>query len=191
MRVLLVESTPGNATAVKRWLAEAGHETTTCFESPVTFGCKGVERHEDCPLERATDLAVLVRDLDGGNHSLTEMGAVCAMRHRVPVVEVVEPGQNDLDSTLLAALAEAESAAASRGYVDAVRASLAEATTLADPDRIGITVTRSTDRVQATVDLPGDVVEHQVPMVVDCVSRALRRYDQYAKVIDVGVTRGA
>jgi len=189
MRVLLVESTPGSASAVRTWLQDAGHETASCFEAPVSFGCKGSIRHEECVLDRHTDVAVVVRDLDRGPHTLTEMGAVCAMRHRVPVVELMEPGSTNLDAALLAALSQAESASATRGYVDAVRESLAKVTTLVGADRIGIEVTRASGRVHAMLELPGDLPEQQVAMVVDWAGRALRAHDQYAKVIDIGVRR--
>ena len=107
MRVLLVESTPGTATEVKDWLESHGHTTMTCFDPPVTFGCRSVARREDCPLEWTVDVTMLVRDLDGQGHTLTEMGAVCAMRHRVPVVEITEPHRDRLDTLMRAALDDA------------------------------------------------------------------------------------
>lgn len=189
MRVLLVESTPGNATAVKRWLSDAGHETTTCFEPPVGLGCKGVDHHENCPLASDTDLALLVRDLDGGARSLTEMGAVCALRHRIPVVEITEPSAATLEVALLAALAEAAGGPTTIGYVQAIRTALASVTSLVRPEDVGIIVDWSAGRVHAMLELPGDVADRNVPMIVDWASRALRAHDPYVKVIDVGVRR--
>jgi hypothetical protein len=110
MRVLLVESTPGNAREVTSWLEGAGHDVARCFDAPTSFGCHAVVRREDCSLARPTDLALLVRDLGDHTHTLTEMGAVCAMRHHVPVVEVTEPHGHGLDPVLLGALSAARAA---------------------------------------------------------------------------------
>jgi hypothetical protein len=189
MRVLLVESTPGNAHEVADWLTEAGHEAMSCFGSPVTFGCRGVEHHEDCPLDRHTDAALLVRDLDGGGHTLTEMGAVCAMRHRVPVVEMSEPTGVGLDATMLSVLEEVQHHTANQAYVQAALEALVRIPGIGDLSRIGITVNRQQDRVHALLALPPDIEDGQVPMLVDWVGRALRAHDHYAKVIDVGVRR--
>lgn len=189
MRVLLVESTPGNAYEVANWLGEAGHETVTCFDTPVTFGCRGAERHEDCPLDRHTDAALLVRDIDGGGHTLTEMGAVCAMRHRVPVIEMTEPTGRGLDATMLSVLDEVQHHRLNTGYVRAAHDALARVPGLASAEAIGITVERQQDRVHALLALPADITDSQVPMIVDWVGRALRAHDPYAKVIDVGARR--
>jgi len=189
MRVLLVESTPGSAREVAAWLNEAGHESSSCFDTPVTFGCRGVATHDDCPLEQPTDVAILVRDLDHGGHTLTEMGAVCAMRHRVPVVEIVEPATNELDSIMLAALEGAQHHTAHLDYVLAVREQLHHVPDIGDPSRINISITRAGGRVHAMLRLPDNITEKQLPLVVDWVGRALRQHDPYARIIDVGVSR--
>jgi hypothetical protein len=194
MRVLLVESTPGNAEAVRAWLEESGHETATCFEptaalaGPGGLGCRGVDHPEDCPLDRPTDLAVLVRDFDGGARSLTEMGAVCALRHRVHLVELTEPDPHDLDATMLAVVSEAHTDAPGGAYAEVVRAALAELDTLGGAD-VGVRVTRSPDRVHVMLDVPTAVDDRVLPMTVDRASRAVRGHDPFVKVIDVGVNR--
>lgn len=189
MRVLLVESTPGNAREVADWLRSAGHETATCFEAPVGFGCRGVANHDDCPLGAHTDAALLVRDFAGRDHTLTEMGAVCALRHRVPVVELMEPNGTDLDTTMLSVLEDVRLQSTNRDYVIAALEALARIPNL-DITRLNITVTRDENRVHAMVEIPADVDDKQVPLIVDWVGRALRDHDRYAKVIDVGFRRG-
>jgi len=188
MRVLLVGSTPGNAREIVAWLRSAGHETATCFETPVGFGCRGVTRHDDCPLDAHTDAALLVRDLDGSGHTLTEMGAVCALRHRVPVVELVEPHGNNLDATMLSVLEDVHLRCENREYVIAALEALARVPGV-DITNIDIAVTREAGRVHAMVVVPAGMDDKQIPMVVDWVGRALRDHDRYAKVIDVGVRR--
>lgn len=190
MRVLLVESTPGNAVEVREWLESEGHAALTCFESPVTFGCRGVGRHEDCPLEGTVDVAMLVRDLDGHGHTLTEMGAVCAMRHRVPVVEITEPHHNHLDATMRTALAGSADPTLVDGYERAARAGLHDAPGVADLEVSGIDVVHEGLHVRATLHVGAGVDDARLPMLVDRVGRALRRHDPYASVIDVGVHRG-
>jgi len=177
MRVLLVESTPGNGAGTAAWLQRNGHETATCFDPPHGLACRGVENHDDCPLSRHADLAVLVSDLDSGTRTLTEMGAVCALRHRVRLVELVEPDDAELDAELDAIIGNAADDAL--GYEWAVEAALSEDTT--------VQVTRSSDRVHVQLGLAPGTPRERVPMIVDRANRAVRAYDPFVKVIDVAV----
>lgn len=189
MRVLLVESTPGNAHEVTSWLTDAGHEVVRCFEPPVTFACRGATEHAQCPLESPTDMALLVRDLDDRGHTLTEMGAVCAMRHRVPVVELNEPHGRALDAVLLGALAAVEYRTEYEAYERAAHDALRRITTLQQPERVQVVVNLQNDRVRAVLHVPPDLGRDMVSTMVDHVARALRAHDPYARVIDVGVQR--
>lgn len=189
MRVLLVESTPGNAHEVHSWLSNAGHEVAHCFDTPVTFGCRGATQHDDCPLESHTDMAVLVRDLAGHTHTLTEMGAVCAMRHRVPVVEVTEPHRRELDVTMLGVLAAVQYRTEHNDYERAVRDVLSRLTGPANAERVQVVVTLQPDRVHAMLHVPQDLDAAVVSTMVDHAGRALRQHDPYVRVIDVGVRR--
>jgi hypothetical protein len=116
------------------------------------------------------------------------MGAVCALRRRVPVVEITEPSLAELDIVMLAALAEATSDGTA-SYVAAVRAALGRLPSLPAPDMVGVHVTRTSARVHVMLDIPVGVADQAVPMVVDWASRAVRDHDQYVPVIDIGVTR--
>ncbi|MEY4372766.1 MAG: hypothetical protein RL219_1535 [Actinomycetota bacterium] len=189
MRVLLVESTPGNAHEVNSWLTDAGHEVVRCFDTPVTFGCRGTVAHNDCPLESRADMALLVRDLAGHAHTLTEMGAVCAMRHRIPVVEVTEPHSRDLDATMLGALAAVQYRTEHADYEHAVRDALGRLPGLAHAERVQVVVTLQPDRVHAMLHVPDDLDGALVSTMVDHAGRALRAHDPHVRVIDVGVRR--
>lgn len=189
MRVLLVESTPGNAHEVTSWLTDAGHEVVRCFDPPVSFGCRAAVDHDQCPLESPTDMALLVRDLDDRGHTLTEMGAVCAMRHRVPVVEVNEPHGRALDAVLLGAVAAVEYRTEYEAYERAALDALRGITSLQQPERVQVVVGLQNDRVHAVLHVPPDIGPTMVSKMVDRVAHALRKHDPYVRVIDVGVER--
>jgi hypothetical protein len=188
MRVLLVESTPGHAVEVEKWLRDEGHSVSHCFDVPVAFACRGADDRADCPLDRPADVAVLVRDLDGHGRTLTEMGAVCSMKHRIPVVEITEPHRGQLDTTLRSALAAADDGG-TVGYERAALAGLVDAPGLGRHEVLGVVVTRDDGHVRADVRVATHVDQARIPTLVDRVARALRRHDPYASVIDVGVSR--
>lgn len=188
MRFLLVESTPGNAHEVADWLHAAGHDTATCFDGPMDHGCRGVRDYAACPLNGETDGAVLVRDLDSGGHMLSEMGAVCARRHRVPVAELIEPHTAELPDVMRGVFETVMSDSICREYERAIRDGLAKLPGL-ESATFKVSVTRRHDHVHAMVHLPAGVETAKVPLVVDRVGRSLREYDHFAKVIDVGIYR--
>lgn len=92
MKLLLIESTPGNANEINASLLADGHEVVTCADEH-GGPCRGIDRHVECPMESHIDLTIVAREA-GSAHTLAEMGSVCATRHRVPMVEV-DPQQVD------------------------------------------------------------------------------------------------
>jgi hypothetical protein len=112
------------------------------------------------------------------------------MRHRVPVIEVLEPHANDLDARMLSVLDDIQRRSENHDYVVAALGALACVPGI-DVSEIDITVSRHGGRVHAVVEVPADMDAGKVPMVIDWVGRALRDHDRYAKVIDVGVHRPA
>ena len=185
MRILLVESTPGNAEEFARWLDDNGHDSIRCFTTDQQRVCRGVHDPEACALTEPIDAALLVRDLDQ-QHTLTEMGSVCAMRHRVPVVEVYECDRPK--DVLPNAFGGAVFAAEIDGYVAAIRRALIDAPLLAPAivEALPITVRRTPNRVEAVLSLP-DVEPARRGMIADRAARALRRHDQFTNVIDVSI----
>ena len=92
MRILLVATRPEDATAVESTLLGEGHTVTTCFDSN-GGPCRGTEHAELCPLESSVDLAVIARG-QGVEPGLLEMGATCAVQHRVGVVAIDPAGSH-------------------------------------------------------------------------------------------------
>lgn len=186
MRILLVESTPGNASQFQQWLDDNGHETIRCFTDSNQHTCRGVHDPDACPFEHRVDAALVVRDLDE-RRTLSEMGSVCAQRHRAPVVEVYEC--NDPATTMPTALGPHLLTAEDAGYEEAIRRALfaAEAVSLDQLERMTIVVRRSPGRVEAVVCVPS-LEPGAVGMLADRVGRALRRHDPFVSSIDVSIT---
>jgi len=178
MKLLLIESTPGNATAIAGDLVANGHEIITCADDK-GGPCKGIAQHTDCPLDGFVDMAIVTRE-PGAVHTLAEMGGVCAQRHRVPLVEVdpAHPADDLPDLTVANALASRKVEAA---YAQAIRHELGGVPALVD-------VRREPTRIVASVQVPAS---HGSPAgmsaVADRARKAVREHDPYVGSIDVNV----
>lgn len=90
MRTLLIESTPNAAGEVAGTLDAAGHEVVRCHhEDGPSFPCAGLTG-EGCPIEAhgPVDVAIAVRGEAGGEPTVRESGATCALRIGIPLVVV-------------------------------------------------------------------------------------------------------
>ena len=178
MKLLLIESTPGNANEINASLLADGHEVVTCADEH-GGPCRGIDRHVECPMESHIDLTIVAREA-GSAHTLAEMGSVCATRHRVPMVEV-DPQQVDdeLPSVVVAnALAKRGVEA---GYAAAIRHELGHLPALVD-------VERTPRRVHVMVQVPASEGSPQkLSAVADRARHAVRSHDPYVKGIDVSV----
>jgi len=179
MRLLLIESAPGNAHQIRADLLHEGHDVLSCDDGH-GGPCRGVDHHEDCPLERHVDMAIVARTQSDA-HTLAEMGSVCAQRHRVPLVEV-DPFDvaDDMPSVAVAnALATRRVEAT---YAAAVRAELRHLAAIVD-------VRRAPNRIHATVQVPASqgATGQQVAAIADRARHALREHDQFVGQIDVAV----
>ena len=176
MRLLLIESTPGNATEIGAHLTAEGHEVVTCADEH-GGPCRGATHHVACPMEQHIDLTIVTRE-PGAVRTLAEMGSVCATRHRVPLMEV-DPSQEGLPSVAVAQAVAGRAVTA--GYATAIRHELAHLPALVD-------VHRSPDHIQVTVQVPE---AHNTPQALSAVAdrarKAVREYDPYVKGIDVSV----
>lgn len=87
MRVLVIEDTIGNSVDIVLDLVEAGHRVVRCQPIGGTVEpCAGLTGNA-CPLDERVDVTVQVHD---GDEELTlrELGAVCAGRAGIPIVNV-------------------------------------------------------------------------------------------------------
>lgn len=178
MKLLLIESAPGNAAIIAGELVANGHEIVACTDDH-GGPCRGASHHDECPLEGHVDLAILARE-PGSPRTLAEMGSVCATRHRVPLVEVdpQHPADDLPDLTVANALARRKVEAA---YAQAVRNELGAVPALVD-------VRREPTRIVATVQVPASFdTPAKRSMVADRAREAVREHDPYVAAIDVSV----
>jgi hypothetical protein len=178
MKLLLIESTPGSATAIEADLVAEGHDVVSCTDDR-GGPCKGIQIRRNCPLESQVDMAILTRD-PGAPHTLAEMGSVCARRHRVPLVEV-DPSDvaDDLPSVAVASALANRRVEAS--YATAIRHELGHLPALVD-------VRRETDLVHVNIQVPASMAAPtRMSAVADRARHAVREFDAYVRAIDVAV----
>lgn len=194
MKVLLVEGAPGVGAQAESQLSEAGHLVIGCGPADPSAPCRGLEAIGDCPLD-AGDVDVAVVSRAGGDLTPSERGALCAARHRIPVVVAGNPRHavSFGPGTHLAGadLVEACTQAATSGvaHVAAVRRELLMAGVVTPdevdgPDAsISFEVQREPRRLRLVVRTPDD--HPRLASITKSAAEALRRFDQVTAVIDV------
>lgn len=194
MKILLVEGAPGAGADAESELVGAGHTVVGCDAADPWAPCRGLDVVGDCPLDTGdVDVAVVARA--GDDLAPSERGALCAARRRVPVVlsgnprHAVSfgPGTHLAGSDLLATVDQA--AGSGLAHAAAIRRDLlihgvltAEDVDGTDPP-ISFSVRREPRRLRLTVRMPAD--EPRRPGITKAAQEALRRFDQWATVIDV------
>ncbi|MEK7426514.1 MAG: response regulator [Actinomycetota bacterium] len=183
MRILLVADHPGDARVVENALVSEGHTVTTCNDRH-GGPCRGIADLDECPLESAVDVAVIARSVND-RRGIGEMGAVCAARHRVGVVEIdpAEPGSRSIYD-----LTDEADQQIFQEYVNAVTEMLQPV--LGD-DPFEVSVTRRERDVQVWVKLGFSCSPIVVSSVADRARAGVRHYDRFAQVIDVSVVQPA
>ena len=78
-------------------LCEAGHEVVRCHEEGDTHLCSGMPGAKGCPIDDGVDVAVTRPSSDAGNAS---DGVRCAVRRFIPLVAVVNDGEDTLVDTV-------------------------------------------------------------------------------------------
>ena len=87
MRILLVDGDQSEGVVLAGQLGERGHEVVRCFPPEGHTLCVGASDSSKCPVESlGCDVALIVRDPES-EPGLREMGAVCAIRRHIPVIE--------------------------------------------------------------------------------------------------------
>jgi hypothetical protein len=179
MEVLVIESSPGVAITLQHRLVRDGHEVITCNDAH-GGPCRGVEHNDACPMAKHIDIAILARER-GAEPSLNEMGSVCALRHRVPLVTLY-PGDEfgpDVSTEVAAAVARRAVEAA---YVAAIRQQL----------RHGIedvSVQREYERVQVTLTVATTMSAQTICRLADRARQAVRQHDAHTPTIDISIVR--
>ena len=117
----------------------------------------------------------------GRNRSLNETGAVCAARHRVPLVTLY-PGDEfgPGPSTEIVA-------ATARRVVEAEYAAVVRRQLRHDVDDIA--VERDYQRVHVTISVAGSMSALAIHRLSDRVRQAARNHDLYTPAIDISVVR--
>lgn len=183
MKILLVADHPDDAKAVQASLLTDGHTVTTCNDRH-GGPCRGVSQLDDCPLEASVDLAVIARSAHE-RRGIGEMGAVCAARHRVGVVEIDPSEPDDRSLYDLADLAEQQ-------ICHDYAATITDLLRQVMPDEpFEVSVRRRDRDVHVTVKLGFAASAIVVSSVADRARAGVRRHDRFAQVIDVSVLQTA
>lgn len=178
MKLLLIESTTGNATAIQTDLLADGHDVVTCTDDH-GGPCKGATQHRACPMEQHIDMAIVTRE-PGTVHTLAEMGSVCATRHRVPLVEV-DPADVADDLPNVAVASALATRRVEAGYATAIRHELGHLAAIVD-------VRREPHLIHVTVQVPAsDGTPTKLSFVADRARHAVREHDPFVSGIDVAV----
>jgi hypothetical protein len=197
VKVLLLESHPGVANGTVTELMAAGHTIVRCDTPDRRYPCRGFASTGDCPLDEHVDVAVMVQE-PGCNQ--VEHGAVCAIRSRVPVVEIDAVDDTHEVPTMLwtsvpspRVLEECERAAGdgqwhAQAVCDRLVAlGVVTPAELAGPSRVvTISVERDGDRLLMRVVLAESARDREAE-ILRAATHALREFDRRVGVIDVVV----
>jgi hypothetical protein len=197
MRVLVVGTLPGAVERASETLRDAGHEVVCCHDGDdAAFPCRGL-RGDDCPLDGpGVDVVVSARDHAWPTPSTYEDGAVCALRHRVPMVVHGVTSGHPFDEWVsgesrsdqeLPAVVEAVARAPMSGHTDFTRSTARQVLETAGlpTDGLDAAVVRRDGRLRVTLTLPAGA-EAAESSVTAKVLGGLRRYDRHARGIDLG-----
>jgi hypothetical protein len=179
MDVLVIESAPGIAATLEHRLVRDGHEVISCNDSK-GGPCAGVESNDVCPLRHHIDVAVLARQR-GTAPTLNEMGAVCALRHRVPLVTLYPGDEFGPGASTEIAAAVARRAVEAR-YEAVIRKQVGHAVD-------DITVQREYQRIHVTITVATSMSALTIHRLVDRVRQAVRAHDAHTETVDISVVR--
>lgn len=196
MKVLVVEAQPGGADEARAVLTAAGHTVLGCDTPEPHAPCRGLSTVGACPLDEH-DVDVAVVHHTGRDLAVSERGALCAARARIPVVVDGDyrrsvsfgPGTFVAGVDLVDACAAA--AGSGMAHAAAVRRDLLCAGVIDTDDvtgarpRVGFHVERSPKRLRLVIDVPAG--DPRTPNITKAAAEALRRFDTKASVIDVVV----
>ncbi len=196
MRILLVDGDRSEAAVLEGQLCERGHEVVRCFDEPGHSVCVGVEHPENCPVESLVcDVALVVRD-EASVPTLREMGAICAVRRHIPVVEACQSEKSPFASwstpagTAVVEAVEDFDSGFRPGLVSAVERKLADVPAV---ERLGrmptVAVRRFGTMVHMSINIPAEASKVDEESIVTWAVRALREADPHTPCADVTIRR--
>ena len=194
MRILLVDGDQSEGVVLAGQLGERGHEVVRCFPPEGHTLCIGASDSSKCPVESlGCDVALIVRDAET-EPGLREMGAVCAIRRHIPVIEACAEAKSPFATwstpagTAVIEAVEVFDTGARPGLVSAIEARLA---TLPAVIRLGkiptIAVRHKDSRLLLNITLPPGVTQAEEESIITWAVRCLREKDPYSSTADVSV----
>lgn len=196
MRILLVDGDRSEASVLAGQLGERGHEVVRCFPDAGHALCVGVEHPENCPVESlGCDVALVVRE-PSQEPALREMGAICAVRRHIPLVEACPNSDSpfaDWSTPAGTAVVEAVEDFDSGfrpGLVSAVEAKLAKVPAVQRLGRMPtVAVRRIGPALHLSITLPAEATRIDEESIVTWAVRALREADPHSSSADVTIRR--
>lgn len=196
MRILLVDGVRSETSILAGQLGERGHDVVRCFPDGVDSMCVGVDHPERCPVESlGCDVAVVVRDR-AERPTLREMGAVCAVRRHIPLVEVRPDSDSPFSSwstptgSAVVEAVEDFDSGFRPALVAAVESKLAGIPAVERLGRIPTVAVRCKESaLQLSISIPSEASRVDEEAIVIWAVRALREADPHSSTADVTIHR--
>jgi len=194
MRILLVDGDQSEGVVLAGQLGERGHEVVRCFPPEGHTLCVGASDSSKCPVESlGCDVALVVRDAEA-EPGLREMGAICAIRRHIPLIEARGESKSPYaawstpaGTAVIEAVEEFDTGVRPR-LVTAIESRLA---TLPAVIRLGkmptIAVRHQGTQVLLNITLPPGATAVEEESIVTWAVRCLRERDPHSLTADVSV----
>ena len=196
MKILMIDSDRREGAVLADEFRTRGHEVVRCFPDPSDGMCVGVHSPHECPVESlGCDVALVVRDADRPPH-LQEMGAVCAVRRHIPLIEAYGHGDGPFadwatptGTAVIEAVEEHDSGLRPR-LVEAVERALADLPLVTRLGRVPtVAVRKHDDRLSVSIDMPAGLSAADEDAIVTWAVRAVREHDPHTSTADAVIRR--
>ena len=168
MRILLVDGDQSEGVVLAGQLGERGHDVVRCFPPEGHTLCVGASDASKCPVESlGCDVALIVRDAET-EPGLREMGAVCAIRRHIPVIEACAESKSSF---------AAWSTPAGTAVIEAVE----DFDTGARPGLVSAIEAR----LLLNITLPPGATQAEEESIITWAVRCLREKDPHSSTADV------
>jgi hypothetical protein len=200
--VLVIESRRRAGREADDALAAAGHRIHRCYEDDAgEFPCRGLLDPGSCPLDQGVDVALLVRSRPDPRPTPHESAVTCALRARVPLVEVGDHPLDPYDPWIAARVADRHDHGAIAAACTAVVEERLNEQSLqivdmlgpllasldVTPDQVACRVEYEDDRATISLGLPSHVDDAGRHALAVRAADALRATSAPARVTDVSL----